>query len=194
MFDITRDIQSLTNFRRKSGQLLKQIKKRKRPVVLTVNRKAEAVVQDAEAYQRLLELRPARMCTKRSGKARTTSLTAGCVPPAKYSTRCAGAMAYLVELTLRARQDLTTSTNAFRQTTVERRVAQAAPPSKHRAKAVVPAGKPRELIEIRVEIESPHQFVLENFQVARADASVVEYHHAQPWLRGRSDIVDSHAV
>ena len=54
--DITKDIQSLTNFRRKSAQFLKQLKKSKRPVVLTVNGKAEAVVQDAESYQRLLNI------------------------------------------------------------------------------------------------------------------------------------------
>jgi PHD/YefM family antitoxin component YafN of YafNO toxin-antitoxin module len=35
---------------------MKRLKKTKRPVVLTVNGKAEAVVQDAEAYQRLLDL------------------------------------------------------------------------------------------------------------------------------------------
>ncbi len=55
MLDITKDIQSLTNFRRKSGEFLKKIKKSKRPMVLTVNGKAEAVVQDAESYQRLLD-------------------------------------------------------------------------------------------------------------------------------------------
>jgi prevent-host-death family protein len=55
MLDITRDIQSLTNFRRKSGEFLKQLKKSKRPLVLTVNGKAAAVVQDAEAYQLLLD-------------------------------------------------------------------------------------------------------------------------------------------
>lgn len=55
MLDITKDIQSLTNFRRKSGEFLKQMKKSKRPVVLTVNGKAEAVVQDAQSYQRLLD-------------------------------------------------------------------------------------------------------------------------------------------
>src|SRR3984957_16442837 len=54
--DITKDIQSLTTFRRKSAQFLKQLKKSKRPVVLTVNGKAEAVVQDAQAYQRLLDI------------------------------------------------------------------------------------------------------------------------------------------
>ena len=55
MLDITKDIQSLTNFRRKSGQFLKEMKKSKRPVVLTVNGKATAVIQDAESYQRLLD-------------------------------------------------------------------------------------------------------------------------------------------
>ena len=56
MLDITKDIQSLTTFRRRSGDFMKQIKKSKRPVVLTVNGKAAAVVQDAGAYQRLLDI------------------------------------------------------------------------------------------------------------------------------------------
>ena len=54
--DITRDIQSLTTFRRRSGDFMKQLKKSQRPVVLTVKGKAAAIVQDAEAYQRLLDL------------------------------------------------------------------------------------------------------------------------------------------
>jgi prevent-host-death family protein len=56
MLDITRDIQSLTTFRRRSGDFMKQLKKSKRPVVLTVKGKAAAIVQDAEAYQRLLDI------------------------------------------------------------------------------------------------------------------------------------------
>jgi prevent-host-death family protein len=56
MLDITTDIQSLTTFRRSSGDLMKHLKKSKRPMVLTVNGKAAAVVQDAEAYQRLLDI------------------------------------------------------------------------------------------------------------------------------------------
>jgi prevent-host-death family protein len=56
MLDITKDIQSLTTFRRRSGDFLKQLKKSKRPVVLTVKGKAAAIVQDAEAYQRLLDI------------------------------------------------------------------------------------------------------------------------------------------
>lgn len=56
MLDITKDIQSLTTFRRRSGEFLKQLKRSKRPVVLTVKGKAAAIVQDAGAYQRLLDI------------------------------------------------------------------------------------------------------------------------------------------
>jgi len=56
MLDITRDIQSLTTFRRRSGDFMRQLRKNKRPMLLTVRGKAAAIVQDAEAYQRLLDL------------------------------------------------------------------------------------------------------------------------------------------
>ena len=56
MLDISKDIQSLTTFRRRSGDFMKQLRKSKRPMVLTVKGKAAAVVQDAEAYQRLLDI------------------------------------------------------------------------------------------------------------------------------------------
>ena len=56
MLDITKDIQSLTTFRRRSGDFMKQLRKSKRPLVLTVKGRAAAVVQDAEAYQRLLDI------------------------------------------------------------------------------------------------------------------------------------------
>ena len=46
----------MTTFRRNPGKFMKQLKKTKRPLVLTINGKAEAVVQDAEAYQRLLDI------------------------------------------------------------------------------------------------------------------------------------------
>jgi len=56
MFDIKKDIQAMTTFRRHPGEFMKRLKKTKRPLILTVNGKAEAVVQDAEAYQRLLDI------------------------------------------------------------------------------------------------------------------------------------------
>lgn len=54
--DITKDIQTLTSFRRQSGDFMKRIKKSKQPMILTVRGKAAAVVLDAEAYQRLLDI------------------------------------------------------------------------------------------------------------------------------------------
>ena len=52
---LTRDIQSLSTFKRDTAKLVRQMKKTKAPVVLTVNGKAELVVQDADSYQELLE-------------------------------------------------------------------------------------------------------------------------------------------
>jgi prevent-host-death family protein len=49
MLDFTKDIQSLTTFRRRSGDFMKQLRKTRRPMVLTVKGKAAAIVQDAEA-------------------------------------------------------------------------------------------------------------------------------------------------
>jgi len=54
--DITKDIQAMTTFRRNPGKFMKHLKKTKKPLVLTINGKAEAVVQDAEAYQHLLDI------------------------------------------------------------------------------------------------------------------------------------------
>jgi prevent-host-death family protein len=56
MFNINKDIQAMTTFRRNPGKFLKHLKKTKKPLVLTINGKAEAVVQDAQAYQRLLDI------------------------------------------------------------------------------------------------------------------------------------------
>ncbi len=56
MFDMKKDIQAMTTFRRNPGKFMKHLKKTKKPLILTINGKAEAVVQDAEAYQRLLDI------------------------------------------------------------------------------------------------------------------------------------------
>src|SRR5690349_6624309 len=54
---LARDIMSLSTFKRDSNKVMRQMKKTKEPVVLTVNGRAAIVVQDAEAYQRLLDLK-----------------------------------------------------------------------------------------------------------------------------------------
>ena len=51
-----KDIESLTAFKRNTTAYVKKIKKSGNPLVLTVNGKAEIVVQDAESYQRMIEL------------------------------------------------------------------------------------------------------------------------------------------
>jgi prevent-host-death family protein len=56
MIDLSQDMHSLTDFKRKTSEFLKQLKGSGAPVVLTVKGKAEVVVQDAAAYQKLLEL------------------------------------------------------------------------------------------------------------------------------------------
>lgn len=56
MLDLTRDFQSLSFFRRKTATFAKRLKKNKRPFVLTHKGKPELVVQNAAAYQRLLDL------------------------------------------------------------------------------------------------------------------------------------------
>lgn len=54
--DITRDIDSLSNFKRRTPEFLRHLKESGHPVVLTINGKAELVVQDSASYQRLSEL------------------------------------------------------------------------------------------------------------------------------------------
>lgn len=56
MIDLTRDIQSLTEFKRNTTEFLVQLRETGQPIVLTINGKAELVVQDAKSYQRLMEL------------------------------------------------------------------------------------------------------------------------------------------
>jgi prevent-host-death family protein len=56
MLDIAKDIQSLSHFKRNTAGVMKQMKESGNPVVLTVNGKAEVVVQDAAAYQRVMDL------------------------------------------------------------------------------------------------------------------------------------------
>ena len=49
------DIHPLSEFQRGAKAFLARLKETKAPMVLTVNGKAAAVVQDAESYQQLLE-------------------------------------------------------------------------------------------------------------------------------------------
>ena len=81
MLDLNRDINSLSNFKRNTPEFLRQLKETGRPVVLTINGKAELVVQDSASYQKLIELaeRAERMEALRASIA---DMQAGRVTPA----------------------------------------------------------------------------------------------------------------
>jgi hypothetical protein len=59
MIDV-RDIHSLSSFQRKTRDHIRRLRRTGRPEVLTVNGKAELVVQDAEAYQDLVDAQVTR--------------------------------------------------------------------------------------------------------------------------------------
>jgi len=55
MLDISKDIHSLSEFKRNTSEFLERMRGTGHPLVLTINGKAELVAQDAAAYQKLLE-------------------------------------------------------------------------------------------------------------------------------------------
>jgi prevent-host-death family protein len=56
MLDIAKDIRSLTDFKRDTTTALEHVRSSGRPLVLTVNGKAEVVVLAPASYQKLLDL------------------------------------------------------------------------------------------------------------------------------------------
>jgi prevent-host-death family protein len=54
--DLARDIDSLSHFKRNTAEIIELLKTTGEPMVLTVNGKAQIVVQDAASYQRMLDL------------------------------------------------------------------------------------------------------------------------------------------
>lgn len=55
MIDLINGTDSLTNFKRHTAEILDRLRTTGRPLVLTVQGKAELVVQDVASYQKLLE-------------------------------------------------------------------------------------------------------------------------------------------
>ncbi|NET01719.1 MAG: type II toxin-antitoxin system Phd/YefM family antitoxin [Sphaerospermopsis sp. SIO1G1] len=55
MINLSQDIQSLSTFKRNTNQLINQIKETCNTLILTINGKAELVVQDAASYQKNLD-------------------------------------------------------------------------------------------------------------------------------------------
>ncbi len=55
MINISKDIHSLTEFKKNTNEFISDLKKTGRPTVLTVNDRAEIVVMGAAAYQKIQE-------------------------------------------------------------------------------------------------------------------------------------------
>lgn len=55
MFNIAEDICSMTQFKRRTAEVVNRLRGTGRALVLTTNGKADVVVQDAASYQKLLE-------------------------------------------------------------------------------------------------------------------------------------------
>ncbi len=53
-FNLSEDIRSVTDLKRHTREILEQIHKTRRPVVLTVNGRADAVLIDAKTYEKHL--------------------------------------------------------------------------------------------------------------------------------------------
>ncbi|WP_233787040.1 type II toxin-antitoxin system Phd/YefM family antitoxin [Dulcicalothrix desertica] len=56
MLNIGSDINSLSSFKQNTVEFIEQLRETGEPMVLTVDGKAEVVVQDVKSYQKLLEL------------------------------------------------------------------------------------------------------------------------------------------
>ena len=54
--ELAKDVESLSDFKRKTPDFVARMKRTGEPIVLTIKGRAELVVQDADSYQRLLEL------------------------------------------------------------------------------------------------------------------------------------------
>ena len=91
--DLSRDIHPLTDFKRNTAEFLTRLKQTGRPLVLTVNGKAQLVVQDARSYQRLFDLAE-RLETMQAVKEGLASMKRGEVrgrkPPLMSSRRNCG--------------------------------------------------------------------------------------------------------
>src|SRR5688572_14213948 len=56
MVEINGETESLSRFKRNTPEFVRQLKETGQPLILTIDGRAEIVVQDATAYGRLLEL------------------------------------------------------------------------------------------------------------------------------------------
>ena len=56
MINLREEINSLSNFKRNTSDFIEQLKETGKPIILTINGRAELIIQDAGSYQKLLEI------------------------------------------------------------------------------------------------------------------------------------------
>jgi PHD/YefM family antitoxin component YafN of YafNO toxin-antitoxin module len=82
MIDAAQDVRPFHDFRENSSEIIKQLKTTRRPITLKVDGETELVIQEASAYQRLLDL--AAVSDEREGvRQGDEDLAAGRTRPAK---------------------------------------------------------------------------------------------------------------
>ncbi len=86
MVNLAEDIHPLTDFKRDTVSFLKRMRRSKRAVVLTVNGKAELIVQDAASYQQMLQ-RLERMESVEAIRAGLTDVAEGRVHNARRALK-----------------------------------------------------------------------------------------------------------
>src|SRR5258708_37695227 len=89
MLNLGNGIDSLTNFKRQTAEYLERLHTTGEPVVLTINGKAQVVVQDAAAYQRLVEAaaKADRDETIAAGREGLADVNAGRTQPARAALK-----------------------------------------------------------------------------------------------------------
>lgn len=84
----TTGIDSLTNFQKNAKHFTTRLEETKEPLVLTVNGKARLVIQDADAYQSMLdELEHSRFIEAVRQGLRESEQGLGPAPPRRHSRR-----------------------------------------------------------------------------------------------------------
>ncbi len=86
MLNLTQDIHPLTDFKRDTNSFMTRMKKTHRPLVLTVNGKAELVVQDAKSYQDILD-RLERFESTKAIRKGVAAAESGQVKPARQALK-----------------------------------------------------------------------------------------------------------
>jgi prevent-host-death family protein len=92
---LTDDVHAVTELKRRTRNILQQVRRTGRPVVVTVNGKADAVIMNARTYEQ--HLRAANMARLLAAPARGTPPLGACGPcerfypsssvPARYTVR-----------------------------------------------------------------------------------------------------------